>query len=413
MSPAPTARARRVAFLRAFLEAAGYRVHVYTSPHLVRFNERIRLAGKLIDEDALWRAARGMRARQCRRAHHLLRDHHGRGLPRLRAQAGRRRAARDRAGRAVRRDQRDRASRGHGDHAGLARPSAFPRRHGGARSRSRRPASSSRASPAVLAPQTREAAAVLEARAQRGRRAALPPRRRMVGRADADGRPRLSRPARRSTCRRRGCSGRINTTMPARRSPASIASPGFTCPTPALARGIARGRMAGAAAAPDARAAARRSCRRTPSSGSTARITRPAARRSRAWRRGWRDRPLHLVFGMLTRTTRAASWSRSRRSSTALAAVAIPGEANARPAEELAAAAAPLGIAPRPRAGIAAAVAAAAAPGARVLICGSLYLAGRVLAENGAASSEDRVRPTRPACSWAARRSWWPRPGRS
>ena len=35
------------------LEAAGYRVHVYTSPHLVRFHERIRLAGKLIEEDAL------------------------------------------------------------------------------------------------------------------------------------------------------------------------------------------------------------------------------------------------------------------------------------------------------------------------------------------------------------------------
>lgn len=42
-----------VAFLRAMLEASGKRVHVYTSPHLVRFHERIRLAGKLIDEDEL------------------------------------------------------------------------------------------------------------------------------------------------------------------------------------------------------------------------------------------------------------------------------------------------------------------------------------------------------------------------
>ena len=42
-----------IAFLRAFLEAAGYRCHVYTSPHLVRFNERIRLAGRLIDDDTL------------------------------------------------------------------------------------------------------------------------------------------------------------------------------------------------------------------------------------------------------------------------------------------------------------------------------------------------------------------------
>ena len=42
-----------VAILRAILEAAGRRVHVYTSPHLVRFNERIRLAGAPIDEAAL------------------------------------------------------------------------------------------------------------------------------------------------------------------------------------------------------------------------------------------------------------------------------------------------------------------------------------------------------------------------
>jgi dihydrofolate synthase/folylpolyglutamate synthase len=42
-----------VAFLRAMLEAAGLRVHVYTSPHLVRFHERIRLAGRLIDDEYL------------------------------------------------------------------------------------------------------------------------------------------------------------------------------------------------------------------------------------------------------------------------------------------------------------------------------------------------------------------------
>lgn len=42
-----------IAYMRACLEAAGYRVHVYISPHLVKFNERIRLAGDLIEEDAL------------------------------------------------------------------------------------------------------------------------------------------------------------------------------------------------------------------------------------------------------------------------------------------------------------------------------------------------------------------------
>ncbi|QUL38469.1 folylpolyglutamate synthase/dihydrofolate synthase family protein [Erythrobacter sp. JK5] len=41
------------AFLRAMLEAQGYRVHVTTSPHLVRYNERIRIAGELISDGAL------------------------------------------------------------------------------------------------------------------------------------------------------------------------------------------------------------------------------------------------------------------------------------------------------------------------------------------------------------------------
>jgi dihydrofolate synthase/folylpolyglutamate synthase len=42
-----------IAYMRACLEAAGYRVHAYTSPHLTRFHERIRLAGALVTEDAL------------------------------------------------------------------------------------------------------------------------------------------------------------------------------------------------------------------------------------------------------------------------------------------------------------------------------------------------------------------------
>jgi dihydrofolate synthase/folylpolyglutamate synthase len=46
-----------IAFMRAMLEAAGKTVHVYTSPHLVRFNERFRLGmpggGKLVSDEAL------------------------------------------------------------------------------------------------------------------------------------------------------------------------------------------------------------------------------------------------------------------------------------------------------------------------------------------------------------------------
>jgi dihydrofolate synthase/folylpolyglutamate synthase len=46
-----------IAFMRAVLEAAGKRVHVYTSPHLVSFNERFRLGapggGRLVSDAAL------------------------------------------------------------------------------------------------------------------------------------------------------------------------------------------------------------------------------------------------------------------------------------------------------------------------------------------------------------------------
>ena len=42
-----------IAFVRSIAEAAGLAVHVYTSPHLVRFNERIVVAGEVIADDAL------------------------------------------------------------------------------------------------------------------------------------------------------------------------------------------------------------------------------------------------------------------------------------------------------------------------------------------------------------------------
>jgi len=42
-----------VAFLRSALEASGHKVHAFTSPHLVRFNERIRIAGRLVEDEEL------------------------------------------------------------------------------------------------------------------------------------------------------------------------------------------------------------------------------------------------------------------------------------------------------------------------------------------------------------------------
>ncbi|MDJ0612030.1 MAG: folylpolyglutamate synthase/dihydrofolate synthase family protein [Rhizobiaceae bacterium] len=51
-----------IAFCRAILESAGYTVHVHTSPHLVNWGERYRLAGNLVDDntlaDAIERAAK-------------------------------------------------------------------------------------------------------------------------------------------------------------------------------------------------------------------------------------------------------------------------------------------------------------------------------------------------------------------
>ena len=98
---------------------------------------------------------------------------------------------------------------------------------------------------------------------------------------------------------------------------------------------------------------------------------------------GWRDRPLGLVFGMLASHDASAFLKPLAPAVTRLAAVAIPGEANALSAAAAATAASGLGIAAAPYSAIAEAVAAMGALGGRVLICGSLYLAGQVLRENG------------------------------
>ena len=81
------------AFMRAMLEAAGKRVHVYTSPHLVRFHERIRIGrlggGHFVDEDELADALIQRREDQCRAADHPVRDHHRRRVRALRASSRR------------------------------------------------------------------------------------------------------------------------------------------------------------------------------------------------------------------------------------------------------------------------------------------------------------------------------------
>lgn len=101
---------------------------------------------------------------------------------------------------------------------------------------------------------------------------------------------------------------------------------------------------------------------------------------------GWRDRPVHLVFGML-RSKDADSFLRVMAPAVAsLAAVAIPGEEGSLSAAEAASVALRHGIAATSAATVADALrglALVAGQPARVLICGSLYLVGAVLAENG------------------------------
>ena len=99
----------------------------------------------------------------------------------------------------------------------------------------------------------------------------------------------------------------------------------------------------------------------------------------------WRDRPLHLVFGMLTTHDAREFLMPLARHAADIGTVAIPGEANSRTAEDSAAAARSAGLAAETYPSVAAAVAAAVAKPSpsRILICGSLYLAGTVLAKNG------------------------------
>ena len=74
------AKGSTIAYLRAFLEAAGQSVHVYNSPHLVRFNERIRLAGKLVGTRRLNAVLERVERVNAGAPDHLFRGHHRRRL---------------------------------------------------------------------------------------------------------------------------------------------------------------------------------------------------------------------------------------------------------------------------------------------------------------------------------------------
>jgi len=372
-----------IAFLRAALEAAGLRVHAFTKPHLIRFNERIRLAGRLID-DALLAAL----LEECERANG--------GAPityfevtTAAAFLAFARAPADilllETGLGGRFDATNVIER---PALAAITPISLDHQHflgetvaaiAGEKAGIIKPGR-----PAVLAPQPEAARRVLKARAEAlgaplfaagsdWQAGATPDGMRYEGRRW----PRLDLP------------------KPGLIGPHQIENAGtalacldvleaVTLDPPALARGLetvawparlqrlSRGRLA-ALLPPGAELWLDGGH----NAGGGAALAAVA--------QAWQEKPLRLVFGMLASHDARAFLAPLAPFAAFLAALAIPGEANAIPAEDGAAAARALGIAAEPAAGIAAALArlGAEAPPGRVLICGSLYLAGRALAENG------------------------------
>ena len=370
-----------VAFLRACLEAQSQKVHAYTSPHLVRFAERIRVAGRLIEEDALVALLA-----ECEEAN--------RGTPitffEITTAAAFLAFAREPAdmvllevglgGRFDATNVIDRptvtaitpVSLDHqhflGDtvakiafeKAGIVKPGV----------------------PAVVSHQTIEGAAVIAARA---REIGAPlhrqdiewtAERRVDGRFHYQGKQGFNLPA-------PGLLGPHQYDNAGTALAVLECIPGLTLRPDLVANGLRRVEWP---------------ARLQPLRTGTLAHLMPAG--AELWLDGahnqaggealgevakmWRDKKLIVVFGMLKTHDAEAFLKPIAPYATRIETVGIPGEENTRSAEDAAAAARAAGLAATPHPSIAAAVTAAAEPDARVLICGSLYLAGRVLAENAA-----------------------------
>ena len=234
-----------IAFMRAILEAAGMRVHVYTSPHLVRFNERFRLGGRaadvLVSDAELGGALDRMRARQWRRADHGVRDRDRGGIPAVRAPSGRRAAAGSRPGRPARCHQRGRAAARHRDHAGVDRSRRISRRHASEKIAAEKAGILKRGVPAVVAPQPRDGAGGDRARRPRASSAPL----RIAGEdwTATEERGRLvyqdeHGPARSAAAE--AATAAISSTMPASPSPPCAPAGDSSLPPAAFETGIAK-----------------------------------------------------------------------------------------------------------------------------------------------------------------------------
>jgi dihydrofolate synthase / folylpolyglutamate synthase len=367
-----------LAFLRAFLEAAGYRVHVYTSPHLVRFNERIRVAGELIGEDPLLALLE-----ECERVNagapvtffeittavaFLAFARAKADVTLLETGLGGRFDATNVIARPavtaitpVSLDHQhflgDTIDKIAFEKAGILKPHV----------------------PAVLAAQHPAAQSVLDARA------------REVGAPLLCSGREWSATATETGFRYRGRRD-LSLPPPALLGPHQYENAGTALACLDVLSGIAVSEKALARGMRTVEWPARmQRLARGPLFSVLPRDAElwldgghnPAGGAALAQvAEGWRDRPLDLIFGMLATHDPAGFLAPLAPHLRRLAAVAIPGEPNARPADELADAARRLGIDAVAAPDLRGAVASVASPGARALICGSLYLAGRVLAEN-------------------------------
>ena len=371
-----------VATMRACLEAGGYRVHVFTSPHLVRFNERIRVAGELIEDDALVALLD-----ECERANagqpitffevatcaaFLAFARTPADVALLEVGLGGRLDTTN----VVRRPAVTAITPVSLDHQAFLGPTVAA--IAGEKAGILKPGV-----PAVIGPQSEEAETVIDARAA------------VVGAP-------LCRWQREWRCapsgkglHYEGTRWRLDLPLPSLPGAHQIANAGTAI--------ACLEQLSGIPLAPDAIAIG---LRRIDWPARLQRLRRgplvemlpaggelwldgghnPSAGAALAdVAKGWRDRPLDLVIGMLNTKDAGGFLAPIAPYARSLYAVTIPGEENPHPAAEIAAAARRLGLAAREAASVDAAFREiAASPGpARVLICGSLHLAGVVLADNG------------------------------
>ena len=377
-----------IAFLRAMLEAAGYRVHAYISPHLVRFHERIRLAGKLIKEPALLGLLKECESVNGTESITFFE------ITTCAAFLGFARTPADilllETGLGGRLDSTNVIAR---PLASLLMPISFDHmQHLGdtlTKIAFEKAGIIKQGVPVVVAPQPAEAQAVFEAKAtelnallcRHGREWQVEAADEGILFTDRSGKRRLPRPA-----------------LPGGHQ---IPNAGAALATLPFLSGFTIDEKAQGAGLRNVEWPARlQRLRRGPlveklpkgwelwlDGGHNAAAGEVLADFARHWRHGTADhRPLHLVFGMLNTKEPIAFLKPLAPYTRDLQAVRIEGDHASLPAEEAAAAARAAGIEARTAESLGVAVewiVASATGPAHILICGSLYLAGVVLAENG------------------------------